>query len=420
MSWQSDGPAPDVYVACFSDLRRWGGALTAARGLIAAARRRGLSTLLLGVSSQPDDPTATAVTPAELNLRKPSSRWLWRIGSWRTIGQLQRQLRRLPPPRQAFVGISMYWAVAAKRVWPHVPVTYLLPCLLANCLPFTWPRHRPPTFWRRLDFAGISRAERLAFALADRTLAPTRQAHDEVLAFQPAAHGRVDVCTYGCDPEPLSPEMRTTQRQALGLHDDEVMFLLAGVCDLNKAFDYALRELPSIDPRGRLLIVGDGPQRPHLQQLAGDLGIMNRVYFVGPQREMAPWHAAADVVLSTSHYDTFPNAVLEGMCHGRPVVVPRNDPPHVFAGIPEILASSGGGLVYDRRQSGALSAAMNKLIADPVLASSLGQQAQAVARREFRWDRVLDRIAGLDAAAVSPKRRTTSQPEPEPECLHVP
>ena len=390
----SPNPA-DLYVACFSDVHGWGGAITAARGLIATGRRRGLSSRLLGVSSQASVHPTLADWSEATNVRLAAWPLLWRCRSWRVSGQLGHYLRRLVPPRRAFVSLSPQWIVAAKRVWPNVPAVYMFPCLLSNCLPFTWPQRRPPTFWSHVDYAGIRHAEHLAFQHADLIVVPTEQARAEVLTFHPAAHGRVTVCTYGCEPGPACDTERTARRHALGLKEDDFALLAVGKCDLNKAFDWAIRELSAMNPRVRLVIVGDGPQHSSLRQLARQPGVSGRVRFAGVQTDLRAWYGATDGLVSTSYYDTFPNVVLEAMQSGRPVVVPQHAPPRVYAGAAEFVTQHGGGRVYDRQRQGALARVVNVLVADRHAAAELGAQARDVAQRMFDWGKCMDQVAGM-------------------------
>ncbi len=404
----------DLYVGCYCDVDGWGGALTFAGGLLGAARQRGLSTLALGVTPEGVNGYGLPPNVHRLNLSVASAPLLWRVQSWRVIGLLCRQLRRLSPPTRAFVALSAYWAVAAKRAWPTVPVYYKVPCLLANCLPFTWPGRRPPSFWKRVDFVGVRRAERLAFSHSNLVIVPTDAAAAEIQAFAPGARKRLAVCAYGVEPATVRDDPRAGQRRRLGIGDQECVFLLAGVCDLNKAFELAVRAMPAVDPRGRLLIVGRGPRWQHLEKLALELGVADRVLLIPAQQDMAPRHAAADCVLSTSHYDMFPNTVQEGWAYGRPAIVPRHDPPHVYAGAAEVIEQHGGGLLYDRRRPGALAAAMNELVTNRVLADRLGREGREIASHRAGYDRCLDIIVGrcgddLPHAPAEQKR----------ECLHV-
>ena len=197
------------------------------------------------------------------------------------------------------------------------------------------------------------------------------------------------VCRYGPPPQAGDAELRARQRQALGLGPHAILFLAAGPCDLNKAFDWAIRELPAVDKRAHLVLVGDGPERRHLARLAADLGVDARTHLTGPQRDMEPWYAAADVVMSTSFYDTYPNTLQEALCRGLPVIAPRHQPPHVFAGFAEVL-SAGGGLLYDRTQAGALADGMNRLVRDAALRAGLSGEARVVSQRWLGHGAVLD------------------------------
>jgi glycosyltransferase involved in cell wall biosynthesis len=392
MRTRSPSTLRDLHIGCFSDVHGWGGALSFAAGVVNASRERGLSTLLLGATARGDEPPVAQRDVARLNMRLRRRPLVWRVQSWQVGGQLSRQLRRLAPPRRGFIALSPYWVVAAKRAWWRVPVVYKLPCLLHNCLPFTWPERRPPTMWKSVDFAGITRQEHLAFALADLIVTPTEAARREVLDFHPAAQGRVAVCTYGPGPRAVDPELRGRQRGLLGLDPDMVVFLAAGVCDLNKAFDWAIRELASTDERAHLVIVGDGSERPRLLQLAVDATVAKRVHLAGMQRDMEPWYAAADCVISTSFYDTYPNTLQEALCRGRPVITPLHRPPEVYAGFAEVITAGGGGLLYDRLQAGALAECMNRVARAADLRAELGRQARSISERWLRHTAILDHV----------------------------
>ena len=395
---------PDVCIASFADVHGWGGGIAAANGLAEACRRRGLRSLTLGVSRSGG---AVAGPPSEaerINVQLVARPGSWRIQSWRVVGVLKRFLRQMAPPRVAFIGNSMYWVVAAKRVWPQLRVAYRWPCLLTNCLPFTWPAPKRPTFWQRVNLAGVSRAEMAALRLADLTLVATRANVEELAAFCPAARERIVQSDFGCREFELNDTARIRQRRALAVDDCTFLVTAIGVCDRNKGFDLAIRALASCDPRIVLLIVGDGPQRPECERLARRLNLGARVRFVGAQREMAPWYAATDAVLSTSFYDAYPNVIREAMWAGRPVIVPEHDPPHVYTGIAEVVRDAAAGIVYDRRRPETLVEAIDAL-ARGGRAARCGAAGQELARRAFCWDACLDRIVGR-----APQPATASLP----------
>jgi len=325
---------------------------------------------------------------------------------------LARSLRRLPPPRVAFVTVSPTWVAAAKLAWPDAPVVFVFSCLLSNCLPFAWAERRPTRLWSRVDYHGIRHSERLAFAKADLVLAPTLQSMDEIAAFVRRPVARLARCDYGVRPLSGATALRTLQRQALGARPDDFLVAAVGLCDHNKGFDVALRTWRQVDRRAHLLVIGDGPERANLECLTQSLDLTARVIFAGAQRDMAPWYAAADCVLSTSGYDTFPNVLLEGMYLGHPIVVPEHDPPHVYSGFAEVVREHRCGLIYDRAVPAALAACLNRLTRDPREATELGARGLKAARRRYQWTQAATCI--LTHCGIVPP---APLPEPQPATL---
>jgi len=396
----------DVYVGCHGDLTGWGGAMIAGRGLAAACREAGLTTLILGVGDRQASLPAGPDGSASFNLSVNPLPLLWRVHTWCIPRILARQLRGFPPPRVAFASFCPFWTVAAKRAWPHVPVLFRFCGLLSNCGPLTRPHDQKLTLWKRVADAGTRAAERQALRVADRILVPTREHVEEIVAVQPKARGHTQESPDGCHQYELRPGDRRALREQLGLTDADFLILLCGSCDRNKAFDHAIRELGQTDARGKLAIIGDGPDRPKLERLTRQLGLVDRVHFLGRVPDIAGWYAAADGVVSTSFYDTFPNVIKEAMWCGRPVVVPRHDPPRIYAGISGLLRRERAGLVYDRQTPGALAEQLNELIANGKHASELGARGQALAERLFRWDDTVRQTCS--AAGRSPSGPTPS------------
>ncbi|MBI5899441.1 MAG: glycosyltransferase [Rhodocyclales bacterium] len=114
------------------------------------------------------------------------------------------------------------------------------------------------------------------------------------------------------------------------------LFVAAGRLTHQKGFDRLLRlmaEMPDAD--SRLTILGDGPQRDELVGLARDLGMTGRVMFEGFVKN--PWghFAIADALLLPSRWEGMPNAVLEALAVGTPVIATPES-----GGIAELAAKS--------------------------------------------------------------------------------
>lgn len=82
-----------------------------------------------------------------------------------------------------------------------------------------------------------------------------------------------------------------------------------GFVNLIRSFQKVAQVYPDLN----LILLGDGPLKPELMQLAGDLGLEDRVVFPGFRRNTAPWLARAQVFVLSSQSEGFPNVLLEAM-----------------------------------------------------------------------------------------------------------
>jgi N-acetyl-alpha-D-glucosaminyl L-malate synthase BshA len=98
------------------------------------------------------------------------------------------------------------------------------------------------------------------------------------------------------------------------------------VADVIHIFDRVKKQIPS-----KLLLVGDGPERPMIEELSRDLGICDDIRFVGKQQDIEEIFAISDLFLLPSEYESFGLAALEAMAAGCPVVTTN------AGGLPEII-----------------------------------------------------------------------------------
>ena len=115
------------------------------------------------------------------------------------------------------------------------------------------------------------------------------------------------------------------------------VMIYVGRLDKQKGLQPFIRVLPAVFNEFAeydLLVVGDGPQRAELIRLAGELGIASRVHFAGWRGDVRNLLAAADLLVLPSRWEGMPNAVLEAMAAGKPVVAARAH------GVAELLGPS--------------------------------------------------------------------------------
>ncbi|MBV9574717.1 MAG: glycosyltransferase [Acidobacteriales bacterium] len=132
-------------------------------------------------------------------------------------------------------------------------------------------------------------------------------------------------------------------------------------------------------PGTEIVIVGDGPLRPELEELARGLGIRERAHFLGDRKDIPAILASLDISVLPSASESLSNVILESMAAGVPVVANR------VGGNLELLGDDRGILVPPDDDS-ALRGAVEKLLRDPALRRTLGQNARAFAQSNFAMD----------------------------------
>lgn len=362
-----------------------GGGMTLARAVAGALRKKKHTARIVGWSAE----EAAADEPNVASLHAPA--WSWRFASLQRTWRLSAWLRQQEPPAGRFIAVSPFWALAAKSAWPDVRVSYAFPCLLASCLPFTWPGGRSPTVWARLDYEHTCRVEHDALEAADRIVVQTAALADEVIAFAPAAQRRVCVCPTGRpDWTAARDAERAAARESLGIDDGETVLLSVGTLDGNKNVGLAIETFAAMRPaRVRLLICGDGPAGAPLRERVANAGLTACVQFVGLADcdALSALYAAADALLLTSHYDAFPNAAVEAMTRGRAVIAPRHEPPACVSGIASCVAEHAAGWLYAPGCASSLASTIARICDDRAAVRRRGEAGRRFVESACRWSR---------------------------------
>jgi len=204
---------------------------------------------------------------------------------------------------------------------------------------------------------------------------------------------RIEVIENGIVVERYStPADRDALRRRLGL--DPQRRYIANVARLHPVKDQAslLRAFARLaETRGDvdLLLVGDGPLRGDLMDLARGLGIDRRVRFLGVRRDVPDLLGAVDIFALTSVSEAASLTLLEAMAAGLPVVVTA------VGGNPEMVRHGREGLLVRRGDAEDMAAALQQLLDDPHTAAALGQAARARVWAHYRLERTVERYARL-------------------------
>lgn len=128
------------------------------------------------------------------------------------------------------------------------------------------------------------------------------------------------------------------------------------------------------NPRARLLVVGDGPERDALQALADTSGGGGRIVFTGRRDDVADIYRTVDALVLPSLSEGMPLVVLEAMSHGLPVIA------SAVGEVPRLLAGTAHGVLLRPGDTGQLEAALRQMIARPP-----GHDARAVESVRTRY-----------------------------------
>lgn len=132
--------------------------------------------------------------------------------------------------------------------------------------------------------------------------------------------------------------------------------------------------------RACLLLVGDGPQRAHVEQRVRELGLAERVRFAGAVADTAPQYAEMDVFALSSRTEQMPLVVLEAMAAGLPVAAPS------VGDVAAMVHAENAPFVVPPGDRGALAAAIDRLVEDPDLRHRLGEANRARCRTEYELE----------------------------------
>ncbi|HZN40945.1 MAG TPA: glycosyltransferase [Planctomycetota bacterium] len=239
---------------------------------------------------------------------------------------------------------------------------------------------------------------------ADRLLCVSESIQREAIACGFRAEQTV-IAPNGVDTDrfaPAPPAARTEARAAAGVGPAEFCVLFVGRLVPRKGVDVLLRAMAASQRArsARLLVVGDGPERAGLEQMARELGIAAQVQFLGEHADVASFHACADAFVFPSRLEGLPNALLEAMASGLPSIATR------IGGCLDVMTEQSG-LLVPPDDVPALAAAIDDLACDA------GRRAQfAAAGRQrvldhFAFSITADRLRQIYREAATGKGRGT-------------
>jgi glycosyltransferase involved in cell wall biosynthesis len=225
---------------------------------------------------------------------------------------------------------------------------------------------------------------------------PNMVEHSEFLA--PRAE-KCRVINFGLHVERVAGTAQTLARaeQLRAEHAGRKIVLFVGRLIYYKGADVLVRAMADVD--ADLVMIGRGSLETELREAAAAGGIADRVTWLGPQDddELAAWYHAADVFTlpSVARSEAFGLVQIEAHAAGTPVVSTN-----LTTGVPYANLDGVTGLTVPVGDSGALAAALNRLLGDDELRARLGEQARTRALEEFTIPRMVAQTIDVYGEAV--------------------
>ena len=235
--------------------------------------------------------------------------------------------------------------------------------------------------------------DRLLYRLSDRILVPSAASKRIVMELEGIPARYIDVIYNGVDMSRFSPGAdRSAVRGELGLPEDALVVGTVGRLSADKGGqDHLIRAVAGVrrdHPAVRLLVVGDGPLRSGLEELAAtELG--DAAQFTGQRTDVARLLGAMDVFVLPSLREALPIAVLEAMAMRLPAVATR------VGGVPEVVEDGATGFVVPPGDEVALRAALARLVDDAELRDRLGAAGQAHVHAHFTLQQMVRQVEHL-------------------------
>lgn len=185
----------------------------------------------------------------------------------------------------------------------------------------------------------------------------------------------------GVDPEAID------QNAYSQLDSDLTQKTLLSVSNLfpSKGIEYnlsALARLTGKYPEVKYLIIGDGPERGHLENLSRELGISKQVEFLGqlPHQQVMSYMAACDIFSLPSWQEGFGIVYLEAMAHGVPVIGCQGE------GIEDFVEDSVTGYLVKPRDLDDLVNVLDNLLENPQIRTQIGTNARKHVLENYTWE----------------------------------
>lgn len=214
--------------------------------------------------------------------------------------------------------------------------------------------------------------------------------HNLVDALGLPAHHVQSIYT-GINTSRYVPGDKSAARQQLKLDMGAIWIGIVATLRSWKGHKYLLEAIHQLNnPKIRLAIVGDGPQREKLQRRVVEMGMTRVVHFAGQQKDVVPWLQALDIFALPSYANEgVSQAIMQAMSTGLPVITTP------VGSSADVIKTGITGITVPPKDAEALAQAIRHMIQSPQEAAQLAAQARSFALDNCGLDRMVTRMEAV-------------------------
>lgn len=181
-------------------------------------------------------------------------------------------------------------------------------------------------------------------------------------------------------------------RAQLGVSSEDRLLITIGRLVAWKGIDQLIQLLPQLEESVKLLIVGDGPEKNRLTELARNLSVSHRTKFLGKvsRNQGFAYMKASDVFVLNTAYEGFSHVLLEAMMVGVPVITTS------VCGNPELVTTEKNGILVQYKNIAELQEQLERVLHDSELCQCLIDEGKHTIQR-FSWETLMrETLQSLD------------------------
>lgn len=357
----------------YTDSRVLGGAENAMFMLLRSLERSEWEPTLLLEDDEAVAPLAARAAELGVPMRRIPPMPLG-LGGARRVPALVRLLRRERPDvfhAHLSSPVACKWGLAAA-------VAARIPAVLGTVQVGAYKPPNRSAYWQLRALA----------RRVDRYFAVSREIAAELVEELGWPGEKVEVLYNAVDVERTALAAPPGLRTQLGGSETRPLVLTPARLNAQKGHDTLLEAIAEV-PEALFLLAGDGPERGRLEAFAAELGVSDRVRFLGRREDVPQLLAACDVFVLPSLYEGSSLAVLEAMGAGIPIVS------SAIGGTDELIDDGRSGLLVPPGDAAALAAALRRVLADPQLREDFAARARERVDAGLTREQNAERVTGV-------------------------